>query len=79
MARGNWRSGKEHGPAEVGSVTREIDGYVMRGAGSFPTESEAKKVATSLEKNYGLKTHVTKGRKLWTVWKTRRPGQKRLS
>lgn len=77
MARGNWRSGRGHGPAEVGSRQRLLDGYYMRVSGTFDREYDARESARILEID-GYHTHVTKGRTLWTVWRTYRKGQKRV-
>jgi hypothetical protein len=77
MARGNWRSGKDHGVAEVGGARKMIDGFVMKRSGSFATEKEAKLSANSLELD-GYVTAVRKGRKHWNVWRTFRRDQGRL-
>lgn len=69
MARGNWRSGKGHGPAEVGSRQREFDGRFMRVSSTCDNEAEAKRRSAILEKD-GYRTEVTKGRIHWTVWRT---------
>ena len=69
MARGNWRSGKDHGPAEVGSAQKVIDGYVLKKSGSFNTKEEAYNSALQLRKD-GYFVRVVKGTKLYNVWRT---------
>jgi hypothetical protein len=71
MARGNWRSGKEHGTAEVGSTQKIIDGWVLRKSGSFDNEKEANNSANIL-RNDGYVVYVVKGRIKWNVWRTYR-------
>jgi hypothetical protein len=77
MARGNWRSGKDHGVAEVGGARKMIDGFVMKRSGSFATEKEALLSVVILEKD-GYKASVVRGRKHWNVWRTFGKKQVRL-
>lgn len=76
MARGNWRSGKDHGVAEVGSARRVFDGWPMRVSGKFATSYEANQAAKCLEED-GYRARVTFGRTKWTVWRTFRRDQTR--
>jgi hypothetical protein len=69
VARGYFRSGKGHGPAEVGSEQKILDGWPMRKSGSFSTKEEAYQSAYRLRKD-GYRVKVLKGRIKWNVWRT---------
>ena len=69
MARGNWRSGKDHGVAEVGSERKTIDGFILRKSASFESEREAFYRALWLRRQ-GYFVRVIKGRKLYSVWRS---------
>lgn len=69
MARGNWRSGKGHGPAEVGSAHRIFGGYMMKVSMRAKDEKTARSGAEYLE-TLGYRTNVVKGKKYWAVWRT---------
>jgi hypothetical protein len=69
MSRGNFRSGKDHGPAEVGSQRKIVDGWVMRKAGSLPTKEEAYLVANRFRRLFYF-VRVIKGTKYWNVWRS---------
>ena len=79
MSRGNWRSGKDHGPAEVGSAQKNFNGLILRKSGSFNTKEEAYNSALRLRKD-GYFVRVVKGTKLYNVWRTyhRIMSQKRM-
>jgi hypothetical protein len=69
MARGNFRSGKDHGSAEVGSQQKIVDGWVMRKAGSLPTKEEAYTVTNRFRRLFYF-VRVIKGTKYWNVWRS---------
>ena len=69
MARGNWRSGKGHGPAEIGIAQKIIDGWALRKSGSFDNEREANYSANNLRSD-GYAVYVIKGKTKWNVWRT---------
>ena len=77
MARGNWRSGKDHGPAEVGSARKIVDGYVLKKSGSFNTKEEAYNSALRLRRD-GYFVRVVKGTKLYNVWRSYRRIRSRM-
>jgi hypothetical protein len=80
MARGNWRSGEGHGPAEVGSARKIIDGYMMKRSGAFPTRKEADRHAEDLRTVWNLRTSVVEAPRAkvnkFVVWRTFRRNQK---
>ena len=78
MARGNWRSGTGHGPAEVGSHRKIFDGWIMKKAGAFPCRSSAEIFAKSLEKEMGLITRIVAVKSGFAVYRTLRKGQTRM-
>jgi hypothetical protein len=74
MAKGNWRSGKGHGPAEVGSHRKVVDGYVMKKSAAFPTEKEANQHAENLRVGWGFRTVIIRSERAkinkWVVYRT---------
>ena len=69
MSRGNFRSGKDHGPAEVGSRQKVIDGWVMRKSSSHPTK-EGAYIAARLLRTQMYFVRVIQGTKNWNVWRS---------
>ena len=69
MSRGNFRSGKDHGPAEVGSQRKIVDGWVLRKTSSHPTKMGAY-IAARLLRTQMYFVRVIKGTKYWNVWRS---------
>lgn len=78
MARGNFRSGKDHGVAERGSANRRIiNGYVMKPVSKHLLPRVAADIATNFEAD-GYRTGIRKNRKgEYVVYRTLRKGQTR--
>lgn len=74
MSRGNFRSGKDHGPAEVGSLQRVFSGFAMRVSGRYSKYEDAMTAAAKI-RHGGYIVHITEGRKFWTVWRTYLPAK----
>lgn len=69
MARGNWRSGKDHGPAESKPEQKIVDGWILREAGSLSTKEQAYIVANRFRRLFYF-VRVIKGTKYWNVWRS---------
>ena len=70
MARGNWRSGENHGVAEVGSYRKIIDGWVMKLVGTYALKANAHYRALEFRRRMYLARVLPGHNGKWNVYAT---------